>query len=104
MNNRLQKLNSEFKRYIDSLLRQKVKDPRLTEMFTVVAVDCDRDLSTAKVYVSVFSADSVKAEETFKAMHVRKVPEFRFTKDTSMSYGQKIDRILNEINKKQGDN
>ena len=66
MNNRLQKLNSEFKRYIDSLLRQKVKDPRLTEMFTVVAVDCDRDLSTEKVYVSVFSADSVKAEENFK--------------------------------------
>lgn len=112
MNNRVNKLNAEFKRYIAEILSQKVKDPRITEMFTVLEVDCDRELSHAKVYVSVFSTDYEKAAQTFtgitestgyvrkeisKLMHIRKVPEFEFVLDTSMSYGQKIDKILNEI-------
>lgn len=112
MNNRVNKLNAEFKRYIAEILSKKVKDPRITEMFTVLEVDCDRELSHAKVYVSVFSTDYEKAAQTFtgitesagyvrkeisKLMHIRKVPEFEFVLDTSMSYGQKIDKILNEI-------
>lgn len=115
MNNRTEKLNAEFRRYIAELLMHKVKDPRITEMFTVLDVDCDNDLSTAKVYVSVYSTDANKAAQTFVAiqenepfvrreisrnMHIRKVPEFRFILDTSMAYGQKINEILNEINKK----
>ena len=115
MSTRIDKLNSEFKRYIAELLTKKVKDPRITEMFTVLEVDCDRELDSAKVYVSVFSTDAARAAETFSAicenepfvrreisknMHIRKVPTFHFILDTTMSYGQKIDEILNEINKK----
>jgi len=118
MSNRIEKLNSSFKRDIAELLTKKVKDPRITEMFTVLEVDCDKELSTAKVYISVFSADEQKAAQTFLAicesepfirreisrkMHIRKVPELRFLPDTSMAYGQKIEEILNEINKKQND-
>ena len=118
MSNRQEKLNSEFKRYIAELLSKKVKDPRITEMFTIVQVVCDKELDSAKVYVSIFSTDAVKAAATFSAiceneplirreisrnMHIRKVPEFRFVLDTSMSYGQKIDQILYEINKKNND-
>lgn len=112
---RTDKLNAEFKRYIAEILTKKVKDPRITEMFTVVQVDCDNDLSYAKVYVSIFSTKPEKAEATFVAikesapfvrreisrnMHIRKVPEFIFLLDTSMEYGAKIGNILNEINKK----
>ncbi len=115
MNTRTSKLNSEFKRLIAEILTRKVKDPRITEMFTVLDVDCDKELSTAKVYVSVFSADSDKAAATFaaicenepevrreisKTMHIRKVPHFVFVSDTTQEYGQKIDKILNELNKK----
>lgn len=117
MNTRTSKLNSEFKRLIVEILTKKIKDPRVTEMFTVLDVDCDRDLSYAKVYVSVFSADKDKAETTFvaikenaplvrrevsKAMHIRKVPEFVFLLDTIMQYGQKIDELLYELGKKDG--
>lgn len=115
MSNRIEKLNSEFRRSIAELLTKKVKDPRITEMFTIVEVVCDRELETAKVFVSVFSTDAEKAAKTFSAicesepfvrreisrsMHIRKVPVFNFVLDTTMSYGQKIDEILNEINKK----
>lgn len=112
---RTEKLNAEFKRYIAEILTKKVKDPRITEMFTIVQVDCDNDLSYAKVYVSIFSTKPEKADATFTAikenahivrreisrnMHIRKVPEFIFMLDTSMEYGAKIGSILNEINKK----
>ena len=112
MTNRIDKLNSEFKRYIAELLTKKVKDPRITEMFTVLDVDCDKELSSAKVYVSIYSTDANKAAQTFvairenepyirreisKNMHIRKVPQFNFILDTSMAYGQKISEILNEL-------
>ena len=117
MTNRTDKLNAEFKRYIAEILSKRVKDPRITEMYTILEVDCDRELSQAKVYVSVFSTDAEKAANTFvairenepfirreisKNMHIRKVPEFHFILDTSMAYGQKINEILYEIGKKDG--
>ena len=114
MTERTNKLNAEFKRYIAELLTKKVKDPRITEMFTVLEVNCDKELSSAKVYISIFSTNHDKAAQTFlairenepyirreisKNMHIRKVPEFSFVLDTSMAYGQKINEILNEISK-----
>ena len=117
MNNRTDKLNSEFKRYIAEILSKRVKDPRITEMYTVLEVDCDKELSQAKVYVSIFSTDAEKAAQTFlairenepfirreisKNMHIRKVPEFNFILDTSMAYGQKINEILYDIKKSDG--
>jgi len=112
MTNRTDKLNAEFKRYIAELLTKKVKDPRITEMFTILEVNCDKELSAAKVYVSIYSTDADRAVQTFlaikesepllrreisKNMHIRKVPQFNFILDTSMAYGQKISEILNEL-------
>lgn len=112
MTERTDKLNAEFKRYIAELLTKKVKDPRITEMFTILDVNSDRELSSAKVYVSIFSTDADKAAQTFlgicdseqyirreisKNMHIRKVPKFNFILDTSMAYGQKISEILNGL-------
>ena len=117
MNNRTTKLNSEFKRLRVEILTKKVKDPRITEMFTVLEVDTDKELATAKVYISVYSTDTNKATQTFlaikeneplvrreisRSMHIRKVPEFNFILDTSMAYGQKISEMLYEIGKKDG--
>ena len=119
MNTRTNKLNSEFKRLIVEILTKKVKDPRITEMFTILDVDTDKELSTAKVYLSVYSTDTQKATQTYlaikenepfvrreisRSMHIRKVPEFSFILDTSLAYGQKISEMLNEIGKKDGDN
>ena len=113
--NRTEKLNSEFQRSIYEILTRKVKDPRLTEMFSITQVECDKELQRAKVYASVYSADKAKADATLeaikdaagfvrstlsKSMHIRTVPKFEFITDTSMQYSQKINDILSEINKK----
>lgn len=112
---RTDKLNSEFQKSIYEILTKKVKDPRLTEMFSILEVRVDKELQTAKVFVSVFSTDQEKAAKTFeaikdsagfirqtlsKSMHIRTVPKFEFLMDTSMEYSQKINDILSEINKR----
>lgn len=112
---RTEKLNAEFQRCIYDVLKNKVKDPRLTEMFSVTKVDIDKELSIAKVYISVFSGDKTKAEETFaaiessagfvrrelaKGMRIRTVPPIKFIYDDTMEYSEKIDRLLDRLLKK----
>jgi ribosome-binding factor A len=105
-----------FKKEIYEILKNRVKDPRLTEMFTVTKVDTDKELSTARVYISIYSTDKSKADATMEAinssagfvrrellhrMRIRTVPVLNFIPDTTMEYGDKIDRILNQIKNSQ---
>ncbi|MBQ7408325.1 MAG: 30S ribosome-binding factor RbfA [Clostridia bacterium] len=109
---REKRLNSEFQREIYALLSTKVKDVRLTEMFTITSVHTTADLKQAKVFVSIFSTDEAKKQATFEAikasagflrreisarMHIRTVPEFTFILDEKAAYGEKIDKILSGI-------
>lgn len=109
---REQRLNSEFQKEIYNILKNKIKNPMISEMFSISEVDVTNDLKHAKVYVSVFSTDSAKSQTTFEAicdsakavrtelskiMHIRTVPELHFVLDNSAEYGNKIDKILSTI-------
>ena len=109
---REQRLNSEFQKEIYNILKNKVKNSMISEMFSISEVDVTNDLKHAKVYVSVFSADKEKSQATFEAicdsakavrtelsktMHIRTVPELHFVLDNSAEYGNKIDKILSTI-------
>ncbi len=109
---REKRLNSEFKKEIYEILTTKVKDVRLTEIFSITSVSVTADLKQAKVYISIFSMDEEKKNATFEAikasagfvrreissrMHIRTVPEFTFLMDDRAEYGEKIDKILNKI-------
>ena len=111
---RADRLNAEFKREISEIIARKLKDPMITAMVSVTSVDCSRDLSYAKVFVSVFSTDEEKKNSTFsalasdakkiryelgKSMRVRTVPELDFMLDKSIEYGDKMDKILYKIGK-----
>ena len=111
---REKRLNSEFKKEIYEILTTKVKDVRLTEMFSITSVMTTADLKQAKVYISIFSLNESRKTDTFEAikasagyvrrelssrMHIRTVPEFTFLLDTRAEYGEKIDKILNDIHK-----
>lgn len=113
---REKRLNSEFKKEIYEILTTKVKDVRLTEMFSITAVNTTADLKQAKVYVSIFSMSEERKQATFEAikasagfvrreissrMHIRTVPEFTFLMDTRAEYGEKIDKIISEIHKNE---
>lgn len=106
---REKRLGKEFRKNIYEILTTQIKNPYITEMFSVTAVTVTSDLEEADVYVSVFSANSEKAEKTFNAivesagevrrilsreMHIRTVPKLNFKKDESSLYGEKIDKII----------
>ena len=93
---REQRLNSELQREIYDILKNKVKDPEISEMFSILEVDVTNDLRYAKVYVSVYSTDEGKRKSTFAAvqraakpvrkelaavMRIRTVPEITFLLD-----------------------
>lgn len=111
---RTDRLNSEFKKEIYEIISRRLNDPEITEMVSVTKVDVSRDLSYAKVFVSVFSADKERSKKTFDAirknakriryelggsMRIRTVPELSFVLDGSMEYSDKINKIFAEIEK-----
>lgn len=116
---RTDRLNGEFQREIYDIITRKLKNPLITEMFSVIAVDTSKDLSHAKVYISVYSKNQEKKVVTFNAIkedakkirfelarvmnHIRTVPELHFILDSSMEYGAKMDKIFNEISSSNGE-
>ena len=109
---REQRLAGEFRKNIYEILTTKVKDATLTEMFSIQGVEVANDLKHAKVYVSVFSGTEERKLATFNAiknsagfirrelgnmMHIRTVPELHFFTDTSLEYGEKIDKLLSGL-------
>ncbi|MBE7083084.1 MAG: 30S ribosome-binding factor RbfA [Clostridiales bacterium] len=107
------RLNGEFQKEIYEIISRKLKNPLITEMFSVLRVDCSNDLSYAKVYISVYSKDEAKKQITFKAIQAdakkirfelakviraRTVPELHFVLDDSMEYGDKMDKLFKSIN------
>lgn len=117
--NRQDRLNSELQKEIYEIISRRLKNPLITEMFSVLKVDCAKDLSFARVYISVYSKDKEKSERTFnaikddakkiryelsKSMILRTVPELSFILDDSMEYSDKINKILGEIKKSETEN
>ncbi len=112
--NRQDRLNSELQKEIYEIISRRLKNPLITEMFSVLKVDCAKDLSFAKVYISVFSTDKEKAQKSFsaikddakkiryelsKSMVLRTVPELSFIYDDSMEYSAHMDKIFKSIKK-----
>ncbi len=109
---RTDRLNAELKREISEIIAKKLKNPAVTAMVSVTDVDVSPDISYAKVFVSVFSTDENKKNESFaalcadakkiryelgKSMRIRTVPELDLILDRSLEYGDKMDKLLYKI-------
>ena len=107
---RVEKLQELMKQEISDIIFHELKDPRIG-FVTVTSVACTEDLREAKVYVSVMG-DEKKAHDTLnglnsslgfvrreigKRIRLRFTPEISFALDTSLSYSDHIQRLLNEI-------
>ncbi|MBQ3046545.1 MAG: 30S ribosome-binding factor RbfA [Clostridia bacterium] len=115
--NRNDRLNGEFQKEIYEIISRRLKNPMVTEMFSILRVDTSRDLSHAKIFVSVYSKDEEKRKATFdaikadakkiryelsKVIRARTVPELHFFLDDSMEYGDKMEKLFKSIN--EGEN
>jgi ribosome-binding factor A len=109
---RTDRLNSEFRKLIYDVIKNRINSPDITEMFSVTEVDVSPDLKHAKVYISVYSTSDEKAKKTLDAISksspeirrelarlssIRYVPELRFYHDGASAYGNKIDKILSGL-------
>jgi ribosome-binding factor A len=107
---RIDRLGDLIKEEISSLLIREIKDPRI-RMLTVTDVEVSRDIRTAKVFYTV-GGDRKARQNTQRGLEsavgfikttiahnltIKRVPELIFIYDTSLDYGQKIDRILEEL-------
>lgn len=112
-NNRMERIKEEFRRELASIFRE-IKDPRLSSMVSVVAVEITKDLKYAKVYVSVMGSDEEKSDsmlalksatgfvkrEIGSRLNLRGVPHPTFVLDTSIDYGAHINDLIKKINEK----
>src|SRR6476620_8509706 len=109
-NRRPDRLAEAIREEVARFLNGEVKDPRITGMVTVTAVEVTRDLRTAKVFVSILgAADRAKTFEGLdslaghlrsrlgKSLGLRAAPEILFRHDESVARAARIDALLAQI-------
>ena len=108
--NRIGRINEEIQRELASLI-PNVKDPRVSGLISVTAVDTTPDLRYAKIYISVLdksdcaqvlkglkSASGSLRRELGHALQLRYTPELTFVRDDSIDQGAHILDMLRNPN------
>jgi len=114
------RINSTIQRELGYLI-EELSDPRLSPMTSVTGVDVNRDLSMAKVHISVLGTEEER-EDTLEALRsaatrlrmtisqrivIRKMPRLTFIIDDTMQTGanmeQLIDKVMGEDSRRYSD-
>ncbi|EMW6496152.1 30S ribosome-binding factor RbfA [Staphylococcus pseudintermedius] len=111
MNMRAERVGEQMKKELMGIINNKLKDPRVG-FLTITDVQPTNDLSLAKVYLTVLGSDKER-ENTFKGlekakgfikseigqrMRLRIVPDLQFEYDESIEYGNRIERLIQDLN------
>jgi len=109
------RINSEVQRVLAEVIRGEIKDPRISPLTSVVAVEVAPDLKTCKAWISVLgdeqarkdtyaglrSAEGFIKNQIARKINLRNTPEITFILDQSIEYGvnmsKKIDEVMSEI-------
>lgn len=106
------RVNAEVQHELSNIIRNEIKDPRISTMTSVVAVDVTPDLKFAKAYISVLGSKE-EQEETIKGLksaegyirrqlassiNLRNTPQITFVPDRSIEYGVNMSRLIDEVN------
>ena len=104
-----ERAGTEIQRELSNILLLDAKDEDFKNV-TITAVDVTNDLSFAKVYFTTLDDrehvehDLNNAAGFFRSLLaerliMRHTPELRFIFDESIEYGQKIEKIIEELHK-----
>ncbi len=112
------RLGEEIRRITSDLLLREIKDPRLSGIISVSAVNVTEDGSYATVYVTKLgskASEEISEEEknevltAFKSakglirreighqIKMRHVPDLVFKMDTSLEYGRHISKLIDKL-------
>jgi ribosome-binding factor A len=112
---RKERVEELLRREISDIIRREVKDPRIG-FVTVTDAEVTRDLTFAKVFVSVLGTME-QQEATLKGLNsatrfirgefgqrikMRQVPEISFRFDKSIQHGARIHELLEQV-KQEGE-
>ena len=105
---RSERVAGQLRRDLARLIQQEIKDPEVG-FVSLSDVEVTRDLSHAKVFITVFEPE--KAKESLKALsrasaflrtrlaqelRLRHVPELHFVHDDSVEKGSHIDELISK--------
>ena len=108
---RTDRIEEEIKKVASHVIDQELNDPRLTGLISITKVSVTKDLKYCKIFVSILGAQDLA--ETMTALKsgagiVRKaigdnirmhsVPEVKFVFDDSLEYGEKIQKMIKDLN------
>ncbi|MDD2446090.1 MAG: 30S ribosome-binding factor RbfA [Clostridiales bacterium] len=110
---RTNRISEEVRKIVSELILNGLKDPRISSMTTVTKVEVTRDLSFAKIYISVLGNEEEKSE-TIKGLNsakgfirkeignnidLRYSPEPIFHLDESIEEAIRMSKLIDEVNK-----
>ena len=107
---RIEKIQELMKQEISQIVLQELKDPRIG-FVTITQVEITRDLSSAKVYVSIMGNDKQIEDcwaglssslgyirrEVCQRIRLRVTPELKLVMDKSLDYSDHIQKLLLQI-------
>lgn len=108
------RVNGEVQKELSNIIREGIKDPRISSMTSVVSVEVAPDLKTCKAYISVLgdekaqedtlaglkSAEGYIRRELARTINLRNTPEIKFILDQSIQYGVAMSKLIDDVNRK----
>lgn len=105
------RVNSEVMRELGNIIRGGIKDPRISPLTSVVAVEVTPDLKFCKAYISVLGDDKAKADtlkglksaegyirrQLATSINLRNTPEITFVMDQSIEYGVNMSKRIDDV-------
>jgi ribosome-binding factor A len=116
MSQRTDRLDSQIQQELMLLMQREMKDPRIG-FATITRVETARDLGHARVWVSVMGTPEER-EASMAALtdaapwlrrrlgerlHVRQVPELSMRRDESIESGDRVLRLLRQLEEERGE-
>lgn len=106
------RINGEVQRVLAEVIRGEIKDPRISPLTSVLAVEVAPDLKTCKAWISVYGDDQAQADtlaglksaegyiknQLARRINLRNTPEIRFIVDQSIAYGVKMSKLIDDVN------
>lgn len=105
------RINSEVQKELAQIIRGGIKDPRVSPMTSVIAVEVAPDLKTCKAWISVLGDEKVASDtlkglksaegyirrELARSINLRNTPEITFIVDESIAYGVRMSKMIDDV-------
>ena len=105
------RINGEVQRVLAQIIRGEIKDPRITPMTSVVAVEVAPDLKTCKAWISVLGDEKAQTDtlaglqsaegyirgQIARTINLRNTPQIHFIMDQSIAYGVNMSKRIEEV-------